>query len=395
MAQAFLDEGQNTTPNAGQNDNVEVDAATSNWLKKNKLNHLTTVFAEESLTIDELMDMDEETLNTFLDDLVKDNTITRFKKRDKLRIMSKLKSKNNKPEPKPEPKQQFKRQPIITEAEISALDSLDNKYKELSLQTKSIEKRLNEFENEYIKQQKILNSTFYQLALNIEKRKAILLKEMKQKRDEYKSKLFTRKKSIANQRSLLDQIKNECETNINNSAVGSIQSAQKRANEIVETIDVTLLSIQQHGDDTKINNKIYVKFNIANNIHNDIQKWGNVSIIGDKPPVPKINIVRLAPHQVVVELLCDQNYTQVLSKYEYECIDGHGNAYTCGNKGGYRSRGRGRRRGRGKGRGRGRGAHVRHNNQQMDDAKQESTYSNVTLTNDENVAFFNMRINRY
>eukprot|EP01084_Bolivina_argentea_P280146 479035_1 len=318
MAQAFLDEGQNTTPNAGQNDNVEVDAATSNWLKKNKLNHLTTVFAEESLTIDELMDMDEETLNTFLDDLVKDNTITRFKKRDKLRIMSKLKSKNNKPEPKPEPKQQFKRQPIITEAEISALDSLDNKYKELSLQTKSIEKRLNEFENEYIKQQKILNTSFNQILSNVETRRNVLLNQMKQKRDKYKQKLGTRMKSVANQRSLLDQIKSKCEDDINNSDAVSLKDAKKRANKTVQLIDETLLSVEQHFDDSKINNNIYVKFDISQRINDDIKQCGNVKVIGDKPPVPIINFVQISTNTITIEMLCDQNYTSVISKYEYE-----------------------------------------------------------------------------
>eukprot|EP01084_Bolivina_argentea_P280142 479022_1 len=318
MAQAFLDEGQNTTPNAGQNDNVEVDAATSNWLKKNKLNHLTTVFAEESLTIDELMDMDEETLNTFLDDLVKDNTITRFKKRDKLRIMSKLKSKNNKPEPKPEPKQQFKRQPIITEAEISALDSLDNKYKELSLQTKSIEKRLNEFENEYIKQQKILNTSFNQILSNVETRRNVLLNQMKQKRDKYKQKLGTRMKSVANQRSLLDQIKSKCEDDINNSDAVSLKDAKKRANKTVQLIDETLLSVEQHFDDSKINNNIYVKFDISQRINDDIKQCGNVKVIGDKPPVPIINFVQISTNTITIEMLCDQNYTSVISKYEYQ-----------------------------------------------------------------------------
>eukprot|EP01084_Bolivina_argentea_P280144 479029_1 len=324
MAQAFLDEGQNTTPNAGQNDNVEVDAATSNWLKKNKLNHLTTVFAEESLTIDELMDMDEETLNTFLDDLVKDNTITRFKKRDKLRIMSKLKSKNNKPEPKPEPKQQFKRQPIITEAEISALDSLDNKYKELSLQTKSIEKRLNEFENEYIKQQKILNTSFNQILSNVETRRNVLLNQMKQKRDKYKQKLGTRMKSVANQRSLLDQIKSKCEDDINNSDAVSLKDAKKRANKTVQLIDETLLSVEQHFDDSKINNNIYVKFDISQRINDDIKQCGNVKVIGDKPPVPIINFVQISTNTITIEMLCDQNYTSVISKYEYQRLPSSG-----------------------------------------------------------------------
>eukprot|EP01084_Bolivina_argentea_P137406 241988_1 len=111
---AMLDrEGQNTR----KNDDYVEDAATSKWLADNRLNHLIPVFATENITIDELMDMDNDELSTFLDDLVDDNTIKKFKKRDKLRIMSKLKPKNKQP----------KTQQIITEAEMSALDSLNKK----------------------------------------------------------------------------------------------------------------------------------------------------------------------------------------------------------------------------------------------------------------------------
>eukprot|EP01084_Bolivina_argentea_P042250 77935_1 len=171
-----FDEGQNTR----QNDVVseDIDATTANWLKSNKLGHVMGAFAQEGLTIEELMDMDAESLDTILDDLVNDNNVANFKKRDKIRIKSKLKSKQKR---KPQPV-------IITEAETTALDSLDRKYQELTSQKTSIEDRLRGFEKEYTKQSRKLNTSFNQIVANIEERRRILLRQMKQKSEEYKKK---------------------------------------------------------------------------------------------------------------------------------------------------------------------------------------------------------------
>eukprot|EP01083_Nonionella_stella_P307317 1079627_1 len=314
-----FDEGQNTR----QNDDVseDIDATTANWLKSNKLGHVMGAFAQEGLTIEELMDMDAESLDTILDDLVNDNNVANFKKRDKIRIKSKLKSKQKRNN-QPQPAQRSQAKPqrvIITEAETTALDSLDRKYQELTSQKTSIEDRLRGFEKEYTKQNKILNESFDQIVAKIEERRTVLLRQMKQKSDEYKSKLSTRMKSVANQRSLLSSTKNQCEQKIHNSSVTTLQGAQQRANKTVRLIDETLLSVQQNHSDVRANHKINVKFDIDKSAINDgIQQWGVVTMIGDKPPPPKINFVQVLYEEITIELLCDSSSNQATSIAKYE-----------------------------------------------------------------------------
>eukprot|EP01083_Nonionella_stella_P307319 1079630_1 len=314
-----FDEGQNTR----QNDDVseDIDATTANWLKSNKLGHVMGAFAQEGLTIEELMDMDAESLDTILDDLVNDNNVANFKKRDKIRIKSKLKSKQKRNN-QPQPAQRSQAKPqrvIITEAETTALDSLDRKYQELTSQKTSIEDRLRGFEKEYTKQNKILNESFDQIVAKIEERRTVLLRQMKQKSDEYKSKLSTRMKSVANQRSLLSSTKNQCEQKIHNSSVTTLQGAQQRANKTVRLIDETLLSVQQNHSDVRANHKINVKFDIDKSAINDgIQQWGVVTMIGDKPPPPKINFVQVLYEEITIELLCDSSSNQATSIVKYE-----------------------------------------------------------------------------
>eukprot|EP01083_Nonionella_stella_P307318 1079628_1 len=314
-----FDEGQNTR----QNDDVseDIDATTANWLKSNKLGHVMGAFAQEGLTIEELMDMDAESLDTILDDLVNDNNVANFKKRDKIRIKSKLKSKQKRNN-QPQPAQRSQAKPqrvIITEAETTALDSLDRKYQELTSQKTSIEDRLRGFEKEYTKQSRKLNTSFNQIVANIEERRRILLRQMKQKSEEYKKKLSTRMKSVANQRSLLSSTKNQCEQKIHNSSVTTLQGAQQRANKTVRLIDETLLSVQQNHSDVRANHKINVKFDIDKSAINDgIQQWGVVTMIGDKPPPPKINFVQVLYEEITIELLCDSSSNQATSIAKYE-----------------------------------------------------------------------------
>eukprot|EP01083_Nonionella_stella_P046179 123630_1 len=142
---------------------------------------------------------------------------------------------------------------------------------------------------------------------------------MKQKSEEYKKKLSTRMKSLANQRSLLSSTKNQCEQKIHNSSVTTLQGAQQRANKTVQLIDETLLSVQKNHSDVRVNQKIHVKFDIDKSaINNGIQQWGVVTMIGDKPPPPKINFVQVSEQKIVVELLCDSNIWRWKSIAGYE-----------------------------------------------------------------------------
>eukprot|EP01084_Bolivina_argentea_P034410 63673_1 len=142
MAYSLQIEGQGTGGNS---------ESTTNWLKSNNLSHLIPIFKQNTITISELSEMPKDELTEMLQALGLDK-INLPRVRSKI---MKLKMKNN--NNNNQYQQQIPQKVIITEAETVALNSLDNKYKELSTQEKSIENRLTEFENEYIKQQKILN----------------------------------------------------------------------------------------------------------------------------------------------------------------------------------------------------------------------------------------------
>eukprot|EP01083_Nonionella_stella_P208503 756628_1 len=149
----WVEEGQNT--NKQFSDETE-DAATSNWLKSNKLTHLVSIFAEENITIDELKQMNTDALDKFLESLANDTDIPKFKHRDKIRIEQRLKSN----------KQSHIQRVIITEAETSAMKSLDDKLKELLKEQKSIESAINNISTAHNQ----VNDSFNEIISNIEKR---------------------------------------------------------------------------------------------------------------------------------------------------------------------------------------------------------------------------------
>eukprot|EP01083_Nonionella_stella_P045953 123102_1 len=69
------------------------DASTSTavWLQSNSLGHLIRPLSQEGITVNELIEMDTQSLDNVLDDLVNDQNVKQFQKRDKIRIKLSIK----------------------------------------------------------------------------------------------------------------------------------------------------------------------------------------------------------------------------------------------------------------------------------------------------------------
>eukprot|EP01083_Nonionella_stella_P301883 1038215_1 len=179
MANWVEDEGQSTCSTyPQQNQQIDVEKETTTWLQSNRLGHLIDVFRQENICIDELEDMDHATLELFLDDLVNDDTIS-FKRRDKLRILSKLKPNKNKkhrpPAPAPRPQAQEVQQVIITEAEQTAMNSLNAKCEEFTQRQKSIENSIGDLDAQYTQQQDVIRAAFKEVIFEAEKKKKCIV----------------------------------------------------------------------------------------------------------------------------------------------------------------------------------------------------------------------------
>lgn len=298
MAHSFWEGGTGGDQKSNDDD---CDSFTSKWLIENKLSHLQKAFAAESITIQELQEMNEKDLEDVLNELVEDKDIA-FKKRDKIRMESRLKATNKKQQKSPskdskssQPLKQSESsqvqfsQIIITEAEQMSMKSLTNKFDELESEQKGVEGAIDNLKQEHLKQQQVINGAFTEIIKKIEQRRSGLLKDMEAKVIKYNDELNEALKQIANNRNKIGNTQQKYEQNIKESAKlgSSILSAefdliQQRANANVKLIDEALLEIGKTGKYEIQSTDIVFDFN-KDEMGKKVEEWGGVKLKKDEP----------------------------------------------------------------------------------------------------------------
>lgn len=253
--------------------------STEEWLKENNLSHLIPDFKQNNMSISELSEMSRDDLTDTLKALGI-NAINLPRVRNKIMKLKKNTDNDN------DQKTQIQ-QIIITEAEQTAMKSLNHKFEELKQQQTSIENSLNEIEKEHIKQQKLVKSSVNEIISKIQERSDILLNDMNNKVNQYKNELAQILQQNESHCSSLIKVQNQYEFNIRESAKASpsmsksMDILQKRSNKNVLMIDGLLLNMKMESNDDKYKTK-RITFNIdKHKIINDINKWGKVTLTND------------------------------------------------------------------------------------------------------------------
>eukprot|EP01083_Nonionella_stella_P008098 23384_1 len=328
MANWVEDEGQSTCSTyPQQNQQIDVEKETTTWLQSNRLGHLIDVFRQENICIDELEDMDHATLELFLDDLVNDDTIS-FKRRDKLRILSKLKPNKNKkhrpPAPAPRPQAQEVQQVIITEAEQTAMNSLNAKCEEFTQRQKSIENSIGDLDAQYTQQQDVIRAAFKEVIFEAEKRRNVLLMELKDRVEQGKTILNSQLKQNSNVLQTITKTQQQYQQNITTPA--KCQGVDvERSNANIKMIDEVLLKLNESDDYKSTEKSMQIVFNTCNPyIIRRIEHKGIVRgfhVVHDFP-APQITLMKHDNECMVLEIFMDKSINRKIKTYHIQVYAG-------------------------------------------------------------------------